>query len=380
MTRSRLERLTLAGTVVATVLSAHTVVNAWLLRRPKIDTAPRRAGRSPTVSICIPARDEADRIGPTVRSAVAQSTDDVVEILVLDDGSTDGTADVVVAAASGDHRVKVLTGRELPAGWLGKPNACQQLGSAATGDVVVFLDADVELRAGAVRATVDLMDRHGLDLASPYPRQVAETPGERLVQPLLQWLWLTFLPLRLAEVIPAPSLTAANGQVLAIRRSRWESIGGHGAVRDAVVEDVWIARAVKRDGGRAVVVDGTHLAQCRMYRSWPELRDGYTKSLWAAFGGPAGATAISVVLATAYVVPPAAAMVGLAAGRHPLVRLGVSGYVAGVAGRMVSARTTGGRVADAAAHPVSICALIMLAFRSVIARRRGTLLWRGRHV
>jgi cellulose synthase/poly-beta-1,6-N-acetylglucosamine synthase-like glycosyltransferase len=367
--------------MLAVLLSAHTVINAAVLRRPRIDTAPRPGDRSRRlVSVCIPARNEAARIGPTIRSVVAQPRDDVAEILVLDDGSTDATADVVLAAAGGDDRVRVLHGRDLAAGWLGKPHACHQLGTEATGAVLVFLDADVVLNPGAIRSAVDLLDRAGLDLVSPYPRQEAVTPGERLVQPLLQWLWLTFLPLRLAETSRHPSLTAANGQFLVISAEAWRAIGGHGAVRDAVVEDVWLARSVKRAGGRAVVADGTHLATCRMYGSWAELRDGYTKSLWAAFGGRGGATAVSGLLALAYVAPTVGVLTGVAGGRGRLVRRGLAGYAAGVIGRMISARVTGGRVADSLAHPLSICALIMLIGRSIRARRRGGIEWRGRRV
>src|SRR6185436_11595038 len=139
-------------------------------------------------------------------------------------------------------------------------------------DVLVFLDADVRLRPGAIAATVALLGER--DLVCPYPRQVAGTAAERLVQPLLQWSWLTFLPLRLAERSPRPSLSAANGQLLAVRRAAYE-----------------------RAGGRGGVADGTALADCRMYAGWPELRDGYTKSLWAAFGSPARAGCVAGLLA-----------------------------------------------------------------------------------
>ena len=158
--------------------------------------------------------------------------------------------------------------------------------------------------------------------------------AERLVQPLLQWTWLTFLPLRLAERSPRPSLAAANGQLIAVRRSAYEAAGGHRAVRDQIVEDVALLRAVKRSGGRGTVVDGTAVASCRMYDGGRALADGYTKSLSSAFGSPAGAGAVMGALIAVYVVPPAAALRGS--------RTGLVGYLAGVAGRAVSARRTGG--------------------------------------
>ncbi len=151
-------------------------------------------------------------------------------------------------------------------------------------------------------------------------------------------------------------------------------------MRDAVVDDVWLARAVKAAGGRAIVVDGTHLATCRMYGSWAELREGYTKSLWAAGGSTGGTAALGALLTGIYVVPPAAAALGLLTGRRTLRRAGLFGYAAGVVGRIVSARTTGARVGDSLAHPVSVAALVGLMGRSIRARRAGGVMWRGRRV
>ena len=255
------------GTALAVAGTVHTAVNAVLLRRP-VDGPVRSR-----VSVLVPARNEANRIG-----ACLDSIDGADEVLVLDDGSGDATA-----AVARDHGARVLEGAPLPAGWLGKPHACMQLAAAATGDVLVFVDADVRLGAGAVRASVHLLESTGLDLVAPHPRQEAVTVPERLVQPLLQWSFLTTLPLRLAERSPRPSLSAANGQFLVVRRSAYDRAGGH--VRAAVLDDLALLRAIKRSGGRGVVVDGTSLATCRMYSSWAELRDGYGKSLWSAFGG-----------------------------------------------------------------------------------------------
>jgi len=239
--------------------------------------------------------------------------------------------------------------------------------------VLVFVDADVVLAPHAVASTAALLDASGLDLASPYPRQLAETPAERLVQPLLQWSWLTTLPLTAAERSPRESLTAANGQLLAVRRDAYDHAGGHGAVRSAVLDDVALLRAVKRSGGRGVVVDGTHLATCRMYDGWDDLRAGYTKSLWSAFGSPAGAAAAMGALSLLYVLPAAAALRGS--------RVGAAGYAAGVLGRVLVARRVGGRVwPDSLAHPASIAALGWLTAASWRGKRSGSLSWKGRPI
>ncbi|HEX5512125.1 MAG TPA: glycosyltransferase family 2 protein [Actinomycetales bacterium] len=367
--RRRLHGVVRAATVTAVVLTAHTAVNVRRLRTPTERPAPV----TERVSVLLPVRDEAERVGQCLSRLLAQRDVPQLEILVLDDGSTDGTADVVKAPAAGDPRVTLLHGVEPPADWLGKPHACHQLASAAAGSVLVFVDADVLLEPHAVAATVQQLRDLGLDLVSPYPRQEAVTVAERLVQPLLQWSWLTTLPLHLAERSPRPSLTAANGQLLAVDRAAYERAGGHAAVRDEVLDDLALLRAVKQTGGRGTVTDGTALATCRMYTGWADLRDGYTKSLGAGFGSPAGAVAVAGALGVTYVLPAAAALVGS--------RAGLAGYAAGVLGRVLTARRTGGRdLPDALAHPLSIAVFGYLTLRSLVARRRGTATWKGRPV
>ncbi len=365
-----LTALTRVGTALAVAGTAHAAWNCRRLRTPPADPPPV----AEPVAVLLPVRDEAHRVEPCLRSLLRQTGVRDLRVLVLDDGSTDGTADVVRRVAGTDPRVTVVDGARLPDGWWGKPWACQQLGEAA-GDaaVLVFVDADVVLAPHAVAASVALLRWGGLDLVSPYPQQVAESVAERLVQPLLQWSWLTTLPLRIAEESARESLAAANGQLLVVDTAAYRRAGGHGAVRDAMLEDVALLRAVKRHGGRGTVVDGTALASCRMYDGWPALRDGYAKSLWSAFGSPAGAAVVVTALAVAYVVPPLAALGGS--------RVGLAGYAAGVAGRVVTARRTGGRVwPDAAAHPLSVATFAVLVADSVRRHRAGTLTARGRQL
>ncbi|MGC4805766.1 glycosyltransferase [Micromonospora sp. DT233] len=362
------------------VLTAHTWVNAtrWL-RRPA--TGPVEVAE--TVAVLLPLRDEADRLTPCLRGLLAQRGVADLRIVVLDDGSTDGTADVVRAVAGDDPRVTLRAGVAPPPGWLGKPYACHQLAghAAPAATALVFVDADVVLAPYAVAAAVTELRAARVTLLSPYPKIVTVTAADRLVQPLLQWLWLTFLPLRAMERSARPSLAAAGGQFLVVDRAGYAAAGGHGAVRDRILEDIELARSVKRSGGRIALADGSRLATCRMYDDWPQLRDGYTKSLWASFGHPGAAAAVLALLLLLYTAPPLIVAVALAAGEPAVAALALLGWLLGAAGRAISARATGGRWwPDALGHPVSVVVLGWLTARSYHLRKRRRLSWRGRPV
>ena len=365
-----LRRASTVGALLAVGLTAHTVVNVTRMRRPPAPAPPVRE----RVSVLLPARDEAHRIAPTIVSLLNQQGVPDLQVLVLDDGSGDGTADVVRDVAAGDPRLRVLSGADLPAGWLGKPHACHQLASQAEGSVLCFVDADVVLAPHALASAVTLLRESGLDLVSPYPRQLTSSLGPRLVQPLIEWSWLTTLPLGVAERSSRPSLSAATGQFLVVDADAYRRAGGHAAVRADVLDDVALLRAVKVSGGHGVAVDGSRLATCQMYDSWADLTEGYTKSLWRAFGGTAGATGVAGLFTLVYLVPPAAAVLTGA-------RSGWVGYAAAVAGRVVVARAVGQPVwPDTLAHPVAIGAFVGLTGTSVVRHRRGTLRWKGRPV
>jgi glycosyl transferase family 2 len=385
-------------------LTAHTIVNTRFLRRPHIPAGPVGAGpvgagpvgagpvgagpvgagpvRAVKIAVLLPLRNEADRVTPCLTALLGQRGVPGLTIHVLDDGSTDGTAALVSRLTSGAARVRLHHGEPLPAGWLGKPHACHQLATAAIArdnpDILAFVDADVVLEPDAIAAAAALLRHTGVTLLSPYPRI---TGAGRLVQPLLQWSWLTFLPLRAMERSPRPSLAAAGGQWLLTERAGYERAGGHTAVRADILEDIGLARAVKRTGGRIALADGSRLATCRMYPDWPTLTSGYTKSLWASFGSGPAAGAVVVTLLLLYAVPPLAALVLLAAGVLRAALICFTAYLLGVLGRVVTAAATGGRAwPDALLHPASVLVFAWLVARSFQLRRRGALLWRGRPV
>jgi len=332
---------------------------------------PEPAPITERVSVLMPARNEAHRIAPGIRSLVAQTGVADLEILVLDDNSTDSTAAVVAQACRNDPRVRVLPGRQLPEGWRGKPHACAQLGAAATGSVLVFVDADVEFAPHAVAAAVSLLRARHLDFVSPFPRQLTGSIAERLMQPITAWVRLSLVDMRHAEDSVEPGSLLANGQFLVIDAAAYRRAGGHEAIKDAMIDDVWLAATLKATGSRGVAVEGSGIASCRMYAGWTELRDGYTRWLWVLFPTLKGLLLTCAKVLGTDVVPALAALRGS--------RLGLLGYAAGVTGRVIAGHAARDRVVpDALAHPLSSALSVGLYVDSYWRRRRDRVSWKGR--
>ncbi|MFN8127040.1 MAG: glycosyltransferase [Candidatus Nanopelagicales bacterium] len=363
---------------VTSALAVAGALHAAINRRHLAHLQPRpdTPANSASVSVLVPARDEADVIDDCLDALRSQRGVDDLEVVVLDDGSTDDTAARVARHAARDPRIRLVTGAPgPPPGWLGKPHACSQLADTAGGDVLVFVDADVRLEPDAVAAAVAHRSAVRADLLSAWPRQLGTTALARMVQPLQQWSWLTTVPL--GSTARRPSQAVANGQFLVITRAAYDRCGGHAAVAGEVLEDISLARAVRRSGGDTQVVDASAVAQCLMYADDRALVAGYTKSLWRAFGGPARGLAVTTFLATGYALPPAYTVLGRDRATRAVAGLG---YAAAVANRVITARATGGEVSMAATHPLGMLALLGLTVRSVHQLRAGTLRWRGRPV
>jgi hypothetical protein len=317
----------------------------------------------PRTSLLVPARDEARRLPDTLPGLRSQPA---AEILVLDDGSRDATARVVRGAAAVDPRARLLTGTAVPSGWVGKNWACHQLAAAATGDLLVFCDADVRLHAGALAAAWTQMHRQHADVLSVFPRQLTGTLGERLLVPLIDETLLAFLPHRLLS-LPVPAAAVATGQFLAFRREAYRAIGGHRAVAGHIVEDLALARLVRRAGLRLGLALGGSLVTARMYDGFTDVVRGVAKSMRAAHGG-----SDAVLLASAgfhlaaYTVPWLRWRHGrawrVAAVLGPLERL------------LVNAKTGRGAYLEALLVPVTAPAAVPVY---LLALRR-TARWKGR--
>lgn len=251
------------------------LVNGWLFPRlSPLGPQPNSAKLSLKVSLLVPARNEAINLAETLPRLLAQPA---AEILLLDDRSEDQTAALACALASSDPRFSLLPGQPLPGGWLGKNWACHQLAQAASGEVLVFTDADVYWEPGALEGLLAHLER--ADLVSVFPRQRTHSLIERILVPLVDVALLTGIPYPLIRSQSRhPLATAANGQVMVFSRAIYQACGGHQAVRKEVLEDVRLGQAVKRVGGRLELLLGDGLLSVRMYRSYAAITEGFGKN------------------------------------------------------------------------------------------------------
>ncbi len=342
----------------------------------------RRAspGDLPTVSILVPARNEERGVEACIRSLLAQDYPRF-EVLVLDDGSTDRTA-AILRDLSADARLRVLSGAPLPPGWLGKNWACHQLASAASGELLLFTDADTRHHSLAVRDAVAALDDERVDFLSVLPAQEMGTWGERLLVPLLPWSQQTFYPVVALRRAPLSALTTAIGQFMLFRRAAYEAIGGHARVRGSAVDDCDLVREVARGGLRWTLLDGTSRVTCRMYGSFREAVLGFSKNLFARFGYnlPVFAFVWSWLVWVTWQPP---VLLVLRAVRPDLVSREVATYAAAATGISfllwaIADLRFRVRLDHILAAPLTVLAAAAVAARSVVwhISRRGV--WKGR--
>ena len=239
--------------------------------------------RLPKVSILIPARNEEGNLERCLSSLLAQDYP-AFEILVLDDRSTDRTAEIAVRLAAPDGRIQLLRGADLPEGWLGKHWACHQLAQSARGELLLFVDADTWYHPQALSDSVALMESDRLDLLSAVPREEMGSTGEMLLVPYFLFANFAFIPLFLVNCLHNPGFSFTIGQFMLFRRSGYDRIGGHSAVRADVADDLALGRAIVAKRLRWALADATKRMHCRMYHSFGEAWHGFSKNMFAGFG------------------------------------------------------------------------------------------------
>jgi chlorobactene glucosyltransferase len=376
--------LSLAVFAAVLVLLLRALRQSSVVRRLEA-SAERPLGRARAVAVIIPARNEAAKVGACLDRVLHQSyPSDRLRVMLVDDESEDATGAIARDMAERDGRLSVVRAPRLPSGWTGKGHACwvgvRNLRNRP--EWLCFLDADVTIHEDLLRRAVAAADAERLDLLSLAPTQSLESFAERLIMPCGFYLLAFIQDLRKTEA-PGSDEVAATGMFMLVRRTAYEAVGGHRAVRSAISEDTALARTVKRAGGKVAMWDGGGLLETRMYSGWAALRAGLGKNLVDLLGGRAATIATAVLgllLAWGVVLMPVANLLTMSGKPLGLTALGLA---LGAAALALAFHVAG------AAHfriplwygllfPLGYTAGAVIAFDSVRQRMRGQVVWKGR--
>lgn len=344
-------------------LLALSLLNSLTLRQP---ITSRHVDES--VLVLLPVRDEEENIERILRELLGQENCPNLSIYLLDDNSRDQTRQLAQAFTS--TRFKILDVPEPAKGWIGKVNALDfaltQLDYSP--DYIISIDADVSFSKSAIADSVASIKSFGLDFISPYPRQIAQSWVERLIQPMLQWSWMSTLFLRGTERYPLQSTVVCNGQFLVMKFSSLIASGGFASVSSDVLDDIELGRAFVKAGFKGAVIDGSEIASTRMYASFDQVRKGYGKSLHLAFGGVIGSLFASAFMIATSIVPLVFALTG------NLVAIAALTAIIGT--RFLSALSSHSKLRDSFLHPLSAALFLYLLYYSW--SNRSVAQWKGR--
>jgi chlorobactene glucosyltransferase len=267
----------------------NTILNLLLIRR----LTPRAPDRSPLVSIIVPARNEERAIGATVRALLAQDYSSF-ELIVVNDRSADATG--AILSSIDDARLTVIDNSEPPDGWLGKPWALHQASRRARGELLLFVDADILYGPTALRAAVAEIERSGVTMLGLFPHIDMHGLWEHATMPNLAMFGFTFLPTWLGDRLRVTTLAIGGGTGNLIRRADYEAIGGHEALKAAVIDDVGLARHVRSSGKHTELVRADDLISVRMYQGLREVVQGFTKNSFATMDRRYGSVTAGLLL------------------------------------------------------------------------------------
>ena len=370
----------LSGVLTFEMVLLAIVLSNWrTLRRLKDDC---RLDSPPRVSILIPARDEANNIDMCVRSLLAQQYPDF-EVLALDDHSTDNTWQILTRLAAADARLHVIKGRPLPDGWLGKHWACHQLAQRASGELLLFTDADTRHHRQPLAHAVAALRSDQADLLTVLPHQEVVSWGERLVVPIIPWSIGTCVPLAAAYRLAWPALVVGIGQFMLFQRQAYDAIGGYAAIKAHVADDMALARRITARGLRWRLADGSKHVVCRMYRNFAQAREGLSKNLFGAFNYHAPLFIfVWVWLALVFAGPPLLLILSL-------VGLPIPSAAATLAGLAISLALLSWSIVYwrfrlprylILLYPLTIAIGVYVAARSLVLSLTGQAMWKGRRV
>ena len=368
-----LDLLALIALVLAGLPSALFLLNLRAYR-------PLRKGTSRisnSLSVLIPARNEEQNIRASLQAVLANQDCDL-EIIVLDDHSTDRTADIVNELARGDARVRLESAPPLPAGWCGKQHACFVLAKLARHSLLVFIDADVRLAPDALARMASFMESRDAALASGVPGQELGTPGERLLIPLIHFILLGFLPMHAMRRTKLPALSAGCGQLFITRRDAYERCGGHAMLRDSLHDGLKLPRVFRQAGFATDLFDATNLASCRMYHTSADTWRGLGKNATEGLAAPGTILPMTVLLLGGQVLPfvllafaPRLSMSGLLLTAAAII----TAYLPRLLAALLFRQPLGG----ALLHPLGVLTLLAIQWHALIRHLTGRPSeWKGR--
>ncbi len=344
----------------------NTVLNLLLIRRLR-DAPP---AREPFVSVVVPARNEERAIERTVRALLAQNYAHF-EVVVVDDRSTDATA--AILASIRDERLIVVPGEEPPSGWIGKPWALHQGAQRARGELLLFVDADIHYEPGALRAAVGEIERSGAAMLCLFARMEMRGLWENAIVSNIAMTGFSAVPIWLGDRIGTAMFAIGGGTGNLIRRAEYDAIGGHEALRAAVIDDIGLARHVRSEGHHTELVRADEFASVRMYHGLREAVHGFTKNTFIVMHRSwlflaAGVTGLFLFSILPYAF-------AIADDRASLVAVGILTLT-----RVVLFASFGYPLWSAVfLHPLQSLAWMFIMIRSAwMTGVRGEVAWRGR--
>jgi len=362
------------GAVLVLLYQGAAIVLAYQLVRFGPDPLAPLPASLGHVSVIVAARNEEDDLGPTLDGLLAQDYPDL-DVVVVDGGSTDATRDV---AEERGPRVRLLSEPPLPDGWVGKSWACWTGAAATRGPWLLFVDADVRTDPATVRTVLAWAERERADLATIGIRVEMLGFWERTVLPLfVQRVLLAYRPPHMDR--PGRRAAMANGQFWLTRRSAYERMGGHAAVKGNLIEDVAIARRYRDAGLRLRFAWAPLLGRTRMYRDRHEMFEGLLKNVHGVDFSAARLVGLLASLVGFYLLPLGLLPLGLATGNWVLTGLGAFLYVALFGKHVAFARAVGAPAVYGLLYPLAVGWYIVLAATSLgRGVRRRSVSWKGR--
>jgi hypothetical protein len=325
------------------------------------------------ISVLIPARNEERVIASSIAS-VLESHGVAIEVIVLDDASTDGTAEIVHGIAASDPRVRLESAPSLPGEWNGKQHACHTLAGLARSNILCFLDADVRLAPEALACMSSFMADTGSGLVSGFPRQETETPLEWLLLPLIQFVLLSYLPLAGMRGLSAPAFAAGCGQFLMVRRDAYRKAGGHTQIRTTMHDGLLLPQLFRRHGLRTDIADLTHLATCRMYHNASEVWQGLAKNATEGMAAPARILPFSLLLFCGQILPFLLAfslVIAPASYSRHARSLILAALAASFVPRLLSVWRYRQSLLSACLHPLGVAILLVIQWYALLRKMAG---------